>query len=220
MGVKRHFDSRESWLNAATDSLRPHFGSAGHSLPDAIRCAIAFPSTGRRGQRLAECWAADASSDGHNEIIIRADLADPVHVLAILTHELVHAAVPAGSGHGPIYRAAALHVGLKGPMRTALPGPLLQIQLVGLAATLGPFPHAALDFDATADDRPKKRGTYLLKAECSDPACGYTVRITSKWVTELGPPGCPQHGPMLVHLKDEQVPGSGGSVEDTNDGRQ
>lgn len=41
--------------------------------------------------------------------------------------------------------------------------------------------------------RPKKQTTRLKKAECSQ--CGYTVRVTQRWL-EVGPPGCPQHGPM------------------------
>lgn len=43
--------------------------------------------------------------------------------------------------------------------------------------------------------RTPKQTTRLRKAVCAD--CGYTVRVTSKWL-EIGPPGCPHHGPMDV----------------------
>lgn len=46
-----------------------------------------------------------------------------------------------------------------------------------------------------ASSRPKKQTTRMLKACCSD--CGYTVRVTSKWL-EVGPPHCPAHGPMAT----------------------
>jgi hypothetical protein len=35
----------------------------------------------------------------------------------------------------------------------------------------------------------KKRTTRLLKCECE--ACGYTARVTRKWVDEAGAPICP-----------------------------
>lgn len=41
--------------------------------------------------------------------------------------------------------------------------------------------------------RPPKQSTRLKKCECSQ--CGYTVRVTQKWL-EIGPPHCPHHGPM------------------------
>ncbi|UKE72382.1 hypothetical protein [Xanthomonas graminis] len=46
-----------------------------------------------------------------------------------------------------------------------------------------------------ASSRPKKQTTRLHKACCSE--CGYTVRVTSKWL-EKGPPHCPDHGAMAV----------------------
>jgi hypothetical protein len=91
-----------------------------------------------------------------------------------------------------------------------MPGPLLRARLADLAAGLGPLPHARLDIERGIDnrgphygpaDRPKKQGTRLLKAECG--SCGYTVRVTLKWVTEAGPPHCPKHGAMAVDLPDE-----------------
>jgi hypothetical protein len=38
----------------------------------------------------------------------------------------------------------------------------------------------------------------MLKAECADAACGYTVRIAARWITEAGPPHCPLHGRMTT----------------------
>lgn len=201
-------NSREAWLREAASELRPYFASCGYRLPENIRFAIAFPSTGRKGKRVGECWHSATSDDGHYEIFIRADLAEPVCVLGVLAKELVHTALPLNSGHGKIFKAAALKVGLQGPMRSATPGILLQNRLVELAATLGPLPHAQLHIErgpsiSAPVDRPKKQGTRMLKAECSGPGCGYTVRITAKWVRDLGPPHCPKHGAMKVELPAE-----------------
>jgi hypothetical protein len=49
------------------------------------------------------------------------------------------------------------------------------------------------DEEAPANNRPPTQSTRLLKVACGE--CGYTVRVTSKWL-EKGAPGCPDHGPM------------------------
>ena len=200
-------ESREAWLRAAADELRPYFNDCGYPLPDKIRYAIAFTSTGRKSKRYGECWHSSASDDSAYEIFIRADLAKPLDVLAVLVKELVHTALPAGSGHGKLFKAAAAKIGLQGPLRSALPGVLLKSRLVDVAATLGALPHASLNVTQTpltavsvAIDRPKKQRTRMLKAECASERCGYTVRVASKWAQDPGPPHCPKHGAMTVEF--------------------
>jgi hypothetical protein len=204
--------SRESYLRAATNELRPYFAKLGLPLPEKIRFAIAFTSHGKKGRVAGECWHASASDDGHHEIIIRADFADSPEVLGILVHELVHAALPPDAKHGKQFREAALKIGLEGQMRHAIPGPVLRERLNELAATLGPFPHARLNFDRVtltgleAADKPKKQGTRMLKAECLGSGCGYTVRVAARWISDCGPPHCPKHGAMRVQpLKQESA---------------
>jgi hypothetical protein len=63
-----------------------------------------------------------------------------------------------------------------------------------ILAAIGALPHAALDFGASS--APPKQKARLLEAECDD--CGYTVRVTRKWVDEAGAPHCPKHGAMQV----------------------
>ena len=184
MAKSNFHDTRESWLRAATDELRPYFTRCGHPLPDKIRFAIGFPSTGRKGNRVGECWHSSTSADEHFEIFIRADLSEPVEVLGVLVHELVHAVVPVDAKHGKHYRAAAVKIGLQGKMVHALPGELLQKRLDDLAVTLGPLPHARLNIERGADnrgpaDRAKKQTTRMLKAECETEGCGFIVRVAA-----------------------------------------
>jgi hypothetical protein len=200
-----YHDTREAWLRTATNELRPYFASCGLDLLEKVRFSIAFTSTSRKGKRVGECWHFSASGDETYEILIRADLAEPIAVLAVLVKELVHTVLPPNSGHGKLFKAAALKIGLQGPMRTATPGVLLQQRLDELAGNLGPLPHAPLDISrqsmasrATPIDGHKKQATRYLKAECEDDGCGYTVRVVSKWVNEIGPPHCPKHGAMSV----------------------
>ena len=45
----------------------------------------------------------------------------------------------------------------------------------------------------------------LLKVFCS--SCGYTCRITQRWITKAGTPECPSgHGHMVVEEKAEKAP--------------
>ena len=204
-------DNRETWLRAATNTLRPMFDKAGLPLPESIRFAIAFTSTGRKGKNLGETWHSPASADGSYEIMIRADVSEPYDVLAVLVRQLVHAALPAREDSGRLYKAAATKIGLQGKMREAVPGGLLADRLSALARDMPPLPHARLDIDWKAIDKPKKGGGKMLKAECHgghnretnqhDDACGYTIRLSPKW-RKVGAE-CPLHG--RINLPDPEA---------------
>src|SRR5215831_1079690 len=101
--------SREAWLRAAAVELASDFDAAGYRMP-RMRFAIAFPSTGRFGKRVGECWPDSHSRDQTHEIFIRADQSDPVEVLAILVHEIAHAVVGAEAKHGLLFKRCALAV--------------------------------------------------------------------------------------------------------------
>ena len=216
MAATNRHESREAWLRSATKELRHHFDQAGYPLPDRIRFAIALTSSGRNVEaRPGECWHSSVSADDTWEIIIRADKSDPVEVLGILVHELVKTTLPIEAGHGKLYKKAAAAVGLQGPSRTAYPTPLLAHRLADIAAAIGPLPHASLDIAkgprpvSRPVGAPKKQKARMRKAECQATddhgnVCGYTVRVASKWA-DLGPPGCPKHGAMIVAgLTDDQ----------------
>jgi hypothetical protein len=201
--------TRDVWLQHATNALRPLFQTHGLALPDNIRFAIAFTSTGRRGKQPGETWHSGASADGAFEVILRADLAEPATVLGVLVRQLVHAALPAEESHGKRYKQAANQIGLQGKMREAVPNPYLQERLERLATELPPLPHAALDINWKALDRPRKQTTRMLKVECAslgdgqDP-CGYTIRLSAKWAS-LGAV-CPKHGPMEIAKPESADP--------------
>ena len=223
---KNRHETSESWLRAATNDLRSYYADRGLTLPEKIRFSIAFTSHGKPPRDAtaetarwpAECWPAAATDDGFCEIIIRADFADPLEILGILAHELVHASLP-DAKHGKEFRDAALRIGLEGAMRRAMPGPVLRERLNKLAEALGPLPRARLNFDRVTlggmavADRPRKQSTRLLKAECLGPGCGYTVRLAARWIVDCGPPHCPKHGAMQTppvakpeEAEDEDAP--------------
>ena len=208
-------ETREAWLCAGANELRTHFKSCGYELPENIRFAIAFPSTGRKGKRVGECWHSSTSDDSTYEIFIRADLWEPDKILAVLIKELVHTLLPPDAGHGQLFKTAAMRIGLEGPMRDAKPGPLLKETLEKLADRLGPLPHAHLNIDqqpmttrgsvATPIDAPKKQTTRYRKAECTEKDCEFTVRVAASHVKNIGPPHCPVHGAMTVDMPSDDI---------------
>jgi hypothetical protein len=158
------------------------FKRVGETVP-AVRVSVGIPKG--RGTAIGQCWNGAASSDGLAQVFISPKLDDAARVLDVLAHELIHAVVP-DAGHGAPFKRIALAIGLTGKMTATVAGPTLKAELERLAAELGPYPHARLDFDRGG---PKKQGTRLGKVQCG--WCGYTCRVTRKWLEEQGAPLCP-----------------------------
>ena len=179
--------TREAWLLALTARLRPALEKAGATVPAEVRLSCGWPSKGAtasRNRRIGECWHAQCSADGTREVFISPTLADPVDVAHVVEHELIHAA--GFMGHGADFKRVAVALGLTGKMTATVPTDAHRDALAVLVGELGPYPHATL----TPADGDKKQSTRLLKVQCPDEECGYTVRVTAKWL-EVGFPTCP-----------------------------
>lgn len=202
--VTNQHTTREGWLLAATNELRPYFGMYRYTLPEKIRFSISFTSTGKRGHMAGECWHPEQSDDQHFEIIIRIDNADPEEVLGVLVHELIHSILPPAEKHSKKFREIALRIGLEGEMRHTRPNPSLKERLRALAASLGLLPHAKLNFIG-ASDVPKKQHARHLVAECGADGCGYLVQISAKWARAALPicPMNPEHGKLACEIPDD-----------------
>lgn len=184
--------NRETWLTQGLTALIPVFKSAGYEIPKNIRITCGWPSksAGRSSKRrIGECWDGKASADGTIEIIVSMVLDEPVHVLDVLTHEIVHAVVGNEHGHKGPFRKCALAVGLTGKMTATVAGDDLTAKLKTISKRLGKFPHATIDFDSR-----KRQTSRMLKVECDAPDCGMIFRTTEKWLTQavdgLSCPSC------------------------------
>ncbi len=169
-------------------------------MPAALQVSIGFPSVGalaRRSRRIGECWPPEASRDGVYQVFVSPLVAEPLPVLEVLVHELVHTAVGTRARHGPPFRRLALALGLQGRMPNTVAGPELSARLAEIAANLGAFPHAGL----VADSGRHKQTTRLHKVACPD--CGYTARITAKWIA-AGLPICPCGSAMRLNALASQ----------------
>jgi len=183
--------TREQWLTAAIEEVRPMFQAEGLSLAPKIRVTCGFPAHHARSGRVGECHASAASADQTYEILISPVLADPARVFDVLIHELCHT-LPGCMGHGLNFAKAAHAMGLAqtGDWKATIQGPTFMTLYSAIIESLGAYPHAAL---AVAS---KVQSTRMLKAAC--PHCGYTVRLTKKWA-DKGLPECPiDHTPLAL----------------------
>jgi hypothetical protein len=186
------YTTREEWLTVAVDALSEVFKAIDVKLP-AVRVSVGWPGgRGNKNAVIGQCWASAAAADKVAQLFVSPRLDDAVQVLAVLTHELVHAVDDCKSGHKGAFTKIAKGVGLTGKMTATVASEELASKLGLIASALGDYPHAALT-DIGGAEGPKKQGTRMLKVECAE-GSGYTVRMTRTWIDSVGCPVCPCHG--------------------------
>jgi hypothetical protein len=190
--------TREQWLRAATQSLGAHFFPVCDSpLPEKLSCSCGFPYKSR--EAIGQCWGPKAATDGTTHMFISPCQAEPVRVLDILLHEMIHAAIGTEEGHGKKFKAAMRAVGLEGKATATIanPGTELHARLTRIAEELGPYPHSALRKDlGEKKKKEKKAGGWirLVSPECEE----YKVVISPKQLEEHGAPTDPWGNEMEV----------------------
>lgn len=194
------YTTREEWLRAASNIISERLKLKPKSN---LRVTCGWPIKGARsGKTLGECYDTAVSADGSVELVVTMRLKDPIEVLAVLVHELIHAKLPFEAGHKALFKEEMDRVGLVGKATATKAGEKLTTDLALWASELGDYPHATLDLSKV-----KKQTTRMVKIECVD--CGYTLRTTRKWI-EVGVPSCPGcnlvEQPMTV---DGQTDGGG-----------
>jgi hypothetical protein len=184
--------NREQYLtNFLTQYAAPIAQAAGINVDVLWRVTVGFPSksaTGSKRRRIGEHWPASASADGHHEMFI-SPLLDAEESLKTAVHEYAHTLAPEGSGHKAPFARIAGALGLLAPWTSTPAGEKLAADLKAWVAAHA-WPTARLNFTAG-----EKQSTRLLKVCC--PSCGYTVRVTQKWVS-VGLPICPCGEEMRV----------------------
>jgi hypothetical protein len=181
------YDTREGWLRAAAllleeQVLRP----LTHAVPPKTAYSCGWPGGGSPSKRIGECWAHTASPDGTIHIFISPLLHEPLRVLDVLLHELVHAVVGVDAGHGPAFKKVARAVGLEGKLTatTVSPGTPLHAQLVLINEELGAYPHGGLQ--RRRQGKGKSNGGWLRMK--SPEVETYTLLISPKSIEQHGLP--------------------------------
>lgn len=187
--------TREEWLDKAVEELRPLY-HPDYEVPE-VKISIGFPPKGGLSRRrvLGVCWKAEVATDKVVQIYINPTIVEvggPQGVLSVVAHELVHAC--GISGHGKEFAKCGKLIGLEGKMSSSVAGPLLLSHIQAIEYKLGKFPHAPLVPTANLSGlKPDKCRMY--KCECSE--CGYTVRISAKWI-DVAIPKCPVCAQELI----------------------
>lgn len=185
-----YHSTRESWMVGAMPSLMRLMDEHGAPALQQPLVSIGIPANGGRARKrtvTGECWSEKATDRGVCSIFVSPIVNDPVHVLGVLLHNLIHAAVGTEAGHGLAFQEVASGVGLTPPKGTpweeadrpnpeTKAGAALLSTLKQIAKDLGKFPHSRLT--VKRDPSVRKQTTRLLKYECSK--CGLIARISAK----------------------------------------
>jgi len=205
------------------------FPEAAIEAPTRVRIACALPQGG--AQVLGQCWHGECSADGTREITVSAmldDLAGEWGVLAVLTHELLHAALPEDTGHKGAFAKALPSLGLEGPPTSTIAGEELRCWFAwSVMPRLGRFPHASLNpWGTTLKPRttdPGPDGQPPVRPQCKPPGakpqrnrqllyqcpeCGQKIRAAGRELLALCPGqiGNP-HDPALFVCQAPAEPG-------------
>ena len=196
--------NREAWLHRAAEKMLPWIREViDPEFPEVkFRISVGWPG-GRAKKTVTrgQCWASSSADDGIAQIFISPMQADTETTLAVLLHEMVHAFDDCKDGHKGRFVKIAKPLGFI-PKWTSSDNRSdeLSERLFNLAEVLGTFPSAAI-VSGRAADTPATQTNRQLKAECPS-GSGYKVRLSQKWIDELGAPICPCCGlPMEVEQK-------------------
>jgi len=177
--------TREQWLLLAVEALKPIFKTkAGAILPKNIKCTMSFPLGRSANKVIGQCLSESISAGKKIEILINPTQSDPIQVVAILAHELIHAWDGNKNGHrGPFVRTAKAF-GFVSPWTNTPMGPELKAELTALVRKLPKFPHS----EVTPKSPQKKQGTRMLKLSC--PFCEFICRASKTALMAWGIPVC------------------------------
>jgi len=187
------YATRDEWLTAAVNMLNADvFEPAGiERLNASWRIACSWPGGGSARKRIGECWPSGSSDDATREMFISPAEDDPLEVLGIVAHEMIHAIDDCEHGHRGPFRTMALAIGLEGKMTATTSGPELTVKLEKISQALGPYPHAKINLQ----DR-KKQTTRMIKIVCLDDECGCILRGSRTALLNTGLPTCGCGSPM------------------------
>ena len=203
--------TREEWFGKVVDECRETFLQAGIPIPRNTRISCGFPSTGKNGKRLGECWKSSASGDDHYEIFVNPRLSTAkgegswitkgatqylegdLVVFGLVVHELIHASLwDAGHekhGHGKLFKQACQDVGLKVLARNGATTMTEDGVKWGevILKQVGGYPMAPIQTGVEVKKGQTTRMVLLLDPANSD----YKLRMTREPITQYGLPKAP-----------------------------
>lgn len=186
--------TREEWLLRATSKLRPLFRAHKAPIPKKVMMGCGWPRGGKT-EVIGQCFGKTWTMDETTHIFISPTQSDDIEVLAILVHELIHAAVGCEEGHKGRFKTVARAIGLEGKLTTTVVSPQspLYSELKKIAKTLGKYPHSKMH-----PKRKFKIDPYKWPRLKSATIPGYTFVMSPKLIQSHGLPKDPLGSEMVV----------------------
>jgi hypothetical protein len=170
------FATREEWLTMAIDEWNRRIFKGLDSDLDGfmVKVSCGFPPGMRGTKKPFAVLSSKYSTDGSREVFINPKFDAGPEVAGVVLDAMSKVT---GDSLGAI-EDYAIENNLGATYDVA-----------GIVASeLGDYPHAAINLAAIP-----KQSTRMHKAKCHQ--CGYTVRLTSKWLN-VATPRCPVHDDM------------------------
>lgn len=186
--------TREAWLEKGIDLFRDYFKSHDVTLPSKLKVSCSWSSS-RSRITLGQIYYK--TEDGIPQIFISPTLKDPVDVLSVLAHELLHSAFP-GEGHQGLFAKAAHKIGFQSPLTKTTPNAHLTGFCRGLSKVLGEYPHSKVD-----PTELKKQTTRMLKIVCPMKCGNFARQSNTMYRTHETFCGCQIEDGIVNKLKLE-----------------
>jgi len=193
--------TRDEWLAELLSYLQSWFEELGFQIP-GFQIRSGFPSKGRGAQKTAESW--EKQEDGSFIIFVRPDRSDPREVISAVVLEMSKVVVGPKDRHGHLFRFLASSFGLGGGKSERSGDREFLDRVAPIMDAIGALPSPEIaPADLTAAP---KQTTRQIKVTCEK--CGYVARVSRKWLSEVGPPICPDHGAMTPQWSSKPDHGS------------
>lgn len=191
--------TREGWLVEGMTLLgQEFFTSRGYTVPEKLQVACGWPKASQRA--IGQCWSPSASADATTQMYVAPTESDPVQVLDVLLHEMIHAVVGCEHGHRGPFKKMAKEIGLAGKMTAtyAEEGSAVEALLKDIAGKIGPYPHASM---TKTGGGAKRKYPYIWKRLMSVNESSYTITISPRVMEEHGRPVDPWGEEMVDWVK-------------------
>jgi len=182
--------NRESWLTKAVEELAETFFAPDKmTFEHPIRISAGWCRGSNKA--IGQCWPNKASAGNFIEIFISPNLHEPVKVLATILHELIHAHLGNGKGHGKEFKVVVNKFGLAGRVTAtfASEGSELYAKLEKLAKKIGEYPHKKLTPLNNTEKKGENKGAWIRFKSVS--ADDYRCVVSPKSLEEHGVPKDP-----------------------------
>jgi hypothetical protein len=173
--TRNTYKTREEWLEVAVALLRPKFDDLDVEVAENIAIIVSWP----RGSKVAigQCFDPAWTDDKATYITVSPIINDPVQVLDIVLHEMVHAC--GIRGHGKDFKKIATAVGLTSKMKATVPTEELREELVKMAEEIGPYPHIVMtDYTSGGGEEGEKKPGTRIHLACTNEECEVGVEYT------------------------------------------